>query len=288
MTRFAPVDLSLLPAPEVIEPLDFEAIFETLRAQVIAAAPELAAALALESEPATKVLQVIAWSKMHDRARVNDAARAVMLPFATGGDLEVLAALFGVTRTATETDARLRERTRLALQAYSSAGPAGAYRYHAISADPRVRDVRVDSPDPGAVRLVVLAEDNDGVPDTPLLTAVIQAVTAEDVRVLTDTVSVIAATPVDFEVEAALVVEAGAATSVVLEAARAALDAHLDRRRQLGLRITLTGLIAALHVEGVEEVLLAEPAADIEPEADEFARATDTSVILWMPPSPPS
>lgn len=283
MTRFAPVDLSQLPAPAVIEPLDFEVIFEALRDQVIAAAPELAPVLALESEPAVKVLQVIAYSKLHDRARVNDAARAVMLPFATGTNLAVLAALFGVVRASDEPDSRLRERTRLALQAYSSAGPAGAYRYHAVSADTRVRDVLVDSPTPGLVRIVVMSEDGGGVPDTALLDAVRAAVGAEDVRVLTDTVEVIAAAPLNFTVDAGLTAESGAAAPVVLAAAEAALAEYLERRRQLGLRVTRTGLIAALHVEGVEAVTLTAPFADVAPGNHQFARSTATDVEILVP-----
>lgn len=270
MSRFAPVDLSALPPPEVIETLDFETLYADLRDQVIDARPELAEALALESEPAVKVLEVIAYTLLQTRARINDAARAVMLPFATGADLEVLSAYFGVTRAPDEPDTRLRERTRLALQAYSSAGPAGAYRYHAMSASPLVRDVMVDSPEPGAVRVVVMSSDSAGTPDTALLATVAEAVNAEDVRVLTDAVTVEAASQIVFAVDAAIEVS-GAEATLVIAAARAAMLAYFERRRGLGLRISRSAIIAALHVDGVESVSLAQPAADIEPAADEFA-----------------
>lgn len=283
MSRFAPVDFSALPAPQVIEPLDFEEVFEALRDQVIAAAPDLAPALTLESEPAVKVLQVIAWTKLHDRARVNDAARAVMLPYAEGADLDVLCALFGVTRQSGEPDTRLRERVRLALQAYSSAGPAGAYRYHAISADARIRDVLVDSPDPGEVRVIVLSDEGDGIPDTPMLDAVSAAVQAEDVRVLCDLVTVAPAEPVDFAVGAELVLASGIAAPVALALAEARLAAYLDRRRQLGVAVPRSGLIAALHVEGVEAVTLTLPETDITPDDTEFARVTGISIAEAAP-----
>lgn len=283
MSRFAPVDFSALPAPQVIEPLDFEEVFEALRDQVIAAAPDLAPALTLESEPAVKVLQVIAWAKLHDRARVNDAARAVMLPYADGADLDVLSALFGVTRQPDEPDTRLRDRVRLALQAYSSAGPAGAYRYHAISADARIRDVLVDSPDPGEVRVIVLSDEGDGIPDAPMLDAVNAAVQAEDVRVLCDLVTVEPAEPVDFDVEAELVLASGIATPVALAEAEARLAAYLDRRRQLGVAVPRSGLIAALHVEGVEAVTLTLPETDITPEVTEFARVTSILIAEAAP-----
>lgn len=277
MSAFTPVDLSLLPAPEVIETLDFEVIFERLREQLIAAAPELVEALALESEPAVKVLQIVAYSELTLRARINDAAKAVLLAYATGGDLDNLAALLGVSRSTGEDDARFRERTRLALQAYSSAGPAGAWRYHAFSADPRILDVHADSVTPGEVRLVVMSAEGDGIPDAAMLEAVTAAVTAEDVRVLTVQVAVQAAVAVDFTVDAELSVT-GVTATVALAQASAALDAYLARRRGLGLRVTRSGLIAALHVEGVEAVTLTAPAADIEPAVTAFARCTAISV----------
>ena len=130
MSGFSAIDLSLLPAPDVIETVAYAEILSALRNDLLARGPELAAALALESEPINKLLEVCAYRETIIRARVNDAGRAVMLAYATGGDLDHLAAFFGVVRllvtpadpTATppvsavyETDARLRIRTQLAL-----------------------------------------------------------------------------------------------------------------------------------------------------------------------------
>ncbi|PTE18480.1 baseplate assembly protein, partial [Cereibacter changlensis JA139] len=98
MTGYSAIDLSQIPAPDVIEPLDFETILAGLKAAIIADAPELAGVLALESEPVVKLLEVMTYRSLLDRARVNDAARAVMLATATGADLDNLAALLGVSR----------------------------------------------------------------------------------------------------------------------------------------------------------------------------------------------
>jgi phage-related baseplate assembly protein len=51
----SPIDLSRLPAPAVIEPLDFEQILSALKADLISRDPELADTLSLESEPLTKL-----------------------------------------------------------------------------------------------------------------------------------------------------------------------------------------------------------------------------------------
>ncbi|PJN94872.1 baseplate assembly protein, partial [Amaricoccus sp. HAR-UPW-R2A-40] len=98
MSGFGAIDLSRLPPPDVVERLDFETILGAMKADLIARAPDLAPALALESEPAVKILEVAAYRELLLRARINDAARAVMIATATGADLDHLAALFGVAR----------------------------------------------------------------------------------------------------------------------------------------------------------------------------------------------
>lgn len=58
----AVIDLSQLPAPEVIEVLDYETIFEERKATFISLYPEdeqeaIARTLSLESDPIVKILQ---------------------------------------------------------------------------------------------------------------------------------------------------------------------------------------------------------------------------------------
>ena len=101
-------DLATLPAPQIIEPLDFEQILADLKADILDRAPELAEVLALESDPIVKLLEACAYRELLYRARVNDAARAHLLAFATGGDLDHLAAQYGVTRQDGEADALFR------------------------------------------------------------------------------------------------------------------------------------------------------------------------------------
>lgn len=55
-----------------------------------------------------------------------------------------------------EDDDSLRERIRMAPLAFSTAGPAGAYEYFAMSADPSVGDVYVVRLSPGVVGIYVV------------------------------------------------------------------------------------------------------------------------------------
>ena len=78
------MDMSLLPAPAVIEALDFESI---LAKRVALFQDECRKVgfdytLLLESDPAMKLLQVQAYQELEMRQRINDAAKACMLAYA--------------------------------------------------------------------------------------------------------------------------------------------------------------------------------------------------------------
>ena len=171
------IDLSQLPAPNVVEALDFERILEERKARYIALFAQdeqsaVAKALALESEPLTILLQENSEREVILRQRVNEAARAVLLAFAQKADLEHIAAEYGVRRlvikpadTSTipptdaiyESDDALRERAQMAWEGLSTAGPRDSYVFHALSADGRVSDASAISPDPCDVVVSVLS-----------------------------------------------------------------------------------------------------------------------------------
>ncbi|WP_051013966.1 baseplate assembly protein [Pararhodospirillum photometricum] len=163
MTRtWSRVDLTRLPPPEVIETLDYEGILSSLIADFKERWPE--AGLLLESDPAVKLLEVAAYRELTLRARVNDAARALLLAFATGATLDHLAGLVPMSRLAGEADASFRDRVQLAPEAFSVAGPTLAYVWHARAASPDVKDVTAVSPVPGEVVVTVLSRHGDGGP----------------------------------------------------------------------------------------------------------------------------
>lgn len=272
-STFTAVDLSRLPAPSIIEVLDFETILAGLVDRVRAEMPDFEPR---ESDPAFKLLLVFAYELQNIRQRVNDAARAVMPAYAVGADLDNIAALFGITRfeitpadvplgipAVMESDAEFRRRMVLAPEGYSVAGPEGAYIFHALSADPDVMDASATSPAPGYVVVSVLARAGDGTASPELLATVDAYVSDETRRPLTDAVTVESAEIIPYAVEATLTTFSGPDGGVVLTAAQASLDAYIASSHRLGRDITRSGLFAALHVEGVQNVVLAEPAADL-------------------------
>ncbi len=263
MTAFSALDLSALPPPDFVEVLDYEVILAAMKADLLVRAPELANVLALESEPIVKLLEVVAYRELTLRSRINHAARASMLATAIAADLDNLVANLGVIRAAGEDDARLRARAALAVEGFTSAGPVGAYLFHALSADADVADVLVQSLNPGVVTVTVLAGSNDGTPTPALLTAVDTALNDENVRPLTDQVLVQAATIIPYTITADLLITPGPDTEIVRAAAEIAVTAYAATRRRLGRDVTLSGLYAALHQSGVEQVTLTAPAADV-------------------------
>lgn len=268
------IDLSQLPAPDVVEALDFETILAARRADFLARYPEFTAFV--ESDPAIKLLETGAYRELILRQRINDAARSVMLAYAQGGDLDNLAILFGVTRqlitpadpqagidAVFEDDTALRRRVLLAPDSYSVAGPASAYVFHALSADGDVLDASAVSPEPGEVTVAVLSRQGDGTASPELVATVEELLAGDEVRPLTDAVTVQSAQIVQFDIEAQLILYPGPDSQLILQTANEQLDALLAANRRLGRDITRSAIIAALHVGGVQNVLLADPVADV-------------------------
>lgn len=275
------IDLSKLPPPDVVEALDYETILAERKAKLIARFPadkqaEVAAVLALESEPLTKDLEESAYRELLLRQRINEASRAVMLAYAEGADLEHVAALFELQRleikpadpvsgtpAVMENDPDLRMRVQLAPQSFSVAGPEGAYRSHALNADGRVLDASATSPRPCEVVVTVLSREGDGTAPQDLLDKVAASLRSDDVRPLTDLVSVRSAVVLRYQVAAIIYTFPGPDSSVVVELALKRLATYVEACHRLGREVTISGIYAALHVDGVERVELQSPSASI-------------------------
>ncbi|QJY32216.1 baseplate assembly protein J [Diaphorobacter sp. JS3050] len=262
-------DLASLPTPAVIEPLSFEKIFSELQAEFQSRYPDYSALLA--SDPAVKLLEVAAYREVLLRNRINAAAKASLLAFATGSDLDHLAAFYGVTRLMDETDEALRLRTRQRIIGFANAGGAAHYRYWALSASPEVADVEVDSPEPGRVRISVLAKgEADTVPDA-VLDAVRAVVLRDDIRVLTDTVEVVPAVLIPVTVIARIWLYPDT-PMVAFEAIGARFKEALAAQSGLGWDLTPSWVIGELQRPGVHKVEVLSPTVDIRANANQAVR----------------
>ena len=116
------IDLASLPTRTVIEQLSFEALLSRKLRQFLDIDPTFNALL--ESDPAIKLLEADSYDELILRARINDAARARLLAFATRSDLDQLGAFYGVARLPGELDTPFRNRIRQAIMSRSAAGTA--------------------------------------------------------------------------------------------------------------------------------------------------------------------
>ena len=277
------VDLSKLDAPKVLEDLDFESLLADRKTEFIALFPQderpfWQARLSLESEPITKLLQEVVYLQLMERNRINNAAKATMLAYASGSDLDVIAANYNVKRQVIqeannnvtpkipeilEDDTSLRLRTQLAFEGLSVAGPRSAYIFHALSAHPDVADVSVVSPQPANVTVTILSRNGQGEADENLLNVVRAKLNDDDIRPIGDRVIVQSAVIQSYEIRAKLHLYRGPEYEPIKAAALKKLTAYTEEKHRLGRDISLSGIYAALHLEGVQRVELISPTADI-------------------------
>lgn len=247
------IDLEALPPPDIVENRTFQAIYQELLQVFAALDPEYA--LFLHSDPVVKVIQAFAYREYLLRGRINQAALSNLLAFANGADLDQLASFYGVTRLDGEADAALRERVRLRIIGFSAAGPSAGYKFYATTASSKVRDANISSPAPGIVQVAILSTEGDGGATQELIDEVQSVVSADNVRVLTDTVNVVSATIKPIDVIADVWLDPDTPIEV-LDQVAVNFVTNFDEHRALGQDITLSWIISQLHVTGVHRVVV--------------------------------
>lgn len=283
----ASIDLSRLPAPDVVAPLDYEAIRSQLIADFRARWPGFDALV--ESDPAIKLLEVAAYRELLLRAAINDTARGLLVAFAGGADLEQLAAFHGVTRflisEATDTepalyesDEALRRRVLLAPEAHAGAGPIGAWLFHTLSADPRVLNADIWSPEPGQVIVAVQTREGDGEASAELLDAVRAHLAQPHIKPLTDILTVRSVVNVPYGIAVEGFVLPGPAPAPVREAMIASLTRMAAARRTPSRDVPRSAVIAAASVDPIDKVIVTAPAADVARARGEVAICTGITV----------
>lgn len=283
------VDLSRLDPPTLVEQLDYETILARKVDRMRALLPSFDATV--DSDPAVKILQIAAYDELLLRQDFNERLVARLLAYATGATLDHIGAAIGLARllvtaanpttgapAVLESDDAFRSRIALGPEGFAAAGPELAYVKHAKDASAEVLDASATSPAPGEVLVSVLSAVGDGTASAGLLAAVRAIVTDKAVRPLGDLVTVASASQIRFVVTARLWTFAGPDPALVLAAARVKLDAYLAGSRRLGRDITLSGLYAALTVEGVQRVDLVAPLAGIVCDLTQAALCTAIDV----------
>lgn len=161
-----------------------------------------------------------------------------------------------------ETDDELRDRTRLAPASFSVAGPKNAYKYFARTASSAIIDVAVQQITPGTVGVYPLVAG--GTTPSEILTLVENTLNDDSVRPLCDTVVVESPDVVAYDIDVEITTYEDADTELIQSAIEAALQTLTDSRAAtLGRDVNVSQVIAACMVDGVFDVTVVAPVADV-------------------------
>ena len=311
MSAYNLLDLSQVPVPDIIEALDFEQIYQQLKAQLLEINPDYQEVLALESDPMAVLLQSFAYRELLLRAQINDATRANMLASATGKDLDNIGARYNVARLVVqafdesttpvtpqilEDDTGYRRRIQMAFNGLNTAGSENSYIFHALSADNRVADADVVSPQPSDIVLTLLSKENpDGSASEGLLAKVRNYFGLNDdgsallvstdvekplhgVRPLGDRLTIKSAGVQTYQIQAEITLLAGPGKENTLTLVHSALLGYARENQTLGKKVTLLGIYSALNQAGVDSVNLVQPTQDILVASDQVAYCSDITL----------
>ncbi len=267
-------DISTLPAPTIVEDLAYERLFQAHMQEFLQAwqdrrsrfpsdnLPSYDVSM-LETDPAVIVGQAESFRELMLRARINDAARANLLAFATKSDLDHLAAFYDVVRLPLEGDSRLKLRVILAIQGRSTGGPKERYKSIIMGADIRVASVepyRIGrSP---LIHIAVYSTQAGGVASPDLLESVRLSVENDLVRLCND----------EFVIGSAVQHVANLTADVwllpdadegVLERAKTALRSAWAMEKALGRDLVREWWGARLMVAGMHKVVPTAPVGDV-------------------------
>lgn len=161
-----------------------------------------------------------------------------------------------------ESDDHYRARIQEAPEAFTCAGPTGSYRALAKAVHQDIAEVAVWSPKPGSVDVRPVMQGGE-LPSEEVLEALRRKLSAEDVRPLTDTLTVTAPDLVSYEIEVEWTLSRrneALAASVAAAVDRAVEKYRLWQRGKPGRDILPTKLISLMEQAGARRVTVRSPA----------------------------
>jgi len=317
-------DFSTLSAPALITELDFETVYEERKAAFLAlytdatVQAEMSKTLERESDPVVKLLQESAYREVLFRQQRNDDVKALLVLYSSGSNLDQLVVDRGLKRliitpadntvvppvdAVYESDHDLKERYLLAMDGLSVAGPVSSYQFYAESADGRVGDVSVVSPQVDLSNIVlenltkaqliqlignlfyldiyILQNDSEtGVATQELINIVQVALDDEKVRPCCDKAIVKSVSVINYSIVATIFAKQTAQAAAVLEIAQQNLQSYVAEQKRIGRSIRRSAIYAALHVDGIEHVDITLPAADIVIDATQAGHCTNIDISV--------
>jgi len=170
-----------------------------------------------------------------------------------------------------ESDEEFKERIKVSFANKSTAGSALTYKSFALSADERIKEVKVLSPSAGVVDVVYYSPYADEI----MQERIENTLNADDVRPLTDLVQVKKANEVLVDIEGEITIKIGVDASSVYVNAINNLKTLIFK---IGEDVSIAKIIKTLMVDGVVDVSLTNPITNIQ--IDDYSIAILNSVNI--------
>lgn len=160
-----------------------------------------------------------------------------------------------------ETDTAFYNRLRESEETYTTAGPKGSYIYHSKSVSSQISDVSAESPTPGVVDIRIMLYGGK-LPSEELIKKVQEHLSADDIRPMTDKVTVAAPTTIEFNINATyyIATDKAASTAEIKRAVELATENYiLWQTSKMGRDINPSYFNAMLMESGIKRVEIATP-----------------------------
>lgn len=181
-----------------------------------------------------------------------------------------------------EGDVEYYNRMRESMESFSTAGPVNGYIYHAKSVSAAIADVAATSPEPGIVDVRILLQDSEQ-PTEAVLKEAEDALTAYDIRPMTDYVTVSAPEEDPFEIDVTFYIERNsqASSSIIEKDAREAVEQYISwQTGKMGRDINPSRLIEQMMGAGIKRVEIRKPVFQAVEETHVARIVRDTMKVL--------
>jgi len=268
----------MVTKPKTVEEVDFQGILNRNQELLESIAPDVYRNLTT-IDPANKLMGISAYIEGLVRNKVNNALLAVMVDFAKNEDLDNLGKFYGLTRKILvpannstvppedpvyETDKEFRTRIKEAPFGFSVAGPSASYEFYGKQADVNVKDISAISPSPCVVNITVLSYQGNGSADDALVKTVNKALNSKHVRPVADLVEVQGAEIIEYTIDVKISLQENIPEYAInLNEIIFKLQNYADSEHRCGGMVVQSGIYAASHIKGVEQVIIENPTEDI-------------------------
>lgn len=160
-----------------------------------------------------------------------------------------------------ETDEAFYERLCNSTEAFSTAGPLGAYTYWAKTASARIADIKPTNPEPGVVDIFILLENGE-LPDEQMLQLVLDTINADKIRPLTDLVRVSAPDISEYNIDVTYYIssQSESSTAAIQQSVDTALENFKKwQSEKMGRDINPSKLGEMLMGAGIKRVEIRSP-----------------------------